>query len=136
MGTKRKYESEEESDADDPKPKKQDNELTTLFKKKVLGNSNAKTPVLVANSKGVVRVDPEQVPNLSSGAWIIIKGCFVRALELITLINYCAHFRGLYSVFAIWINKSGRSDCSEAYRGNERGFKENCRKVKSESNDK
>ncbi|KAL0268260.1 UNVERIFIED_CONTAM: hypothetical protein PYX00_010275 [Menopon gallinae] len=71
MGTKRKYESEEESDADDPKPKKQDNELTTLFKKKVLGNSNAKTPVLVANSKGVVRVDPEQVPNLSSGVYIL-----------------------------------------------------------------
>lgn len=71
IGTKRKYESEEDSDADDPKPKKQDTQdLTNLFKKKILGNSNSKTPVLVANSKGVVRVDPEQVPNLSSGSFL------------------------------------------------------------------
>lgn len=78
IGTKRKYESEEDSDADDPKPKKQDTpDLSNLFKKKILGNSNSKTPVLVANSKGVVRVDPEQVPNLSSGELLSFKNLIV-----------------------------------------------------------
>lgn len=75
MGTKRKFESDEESDLDDPKPKKQDTrDLTSLFKKKVLGNSHAKPPMLFANSKGVVHVNSKQVPNLPSGAsWFCMQ---------------------------------------------------------------
>lgn len=67
MGTKRKFESDDESD-EEPKPKKQD-DITSMIKKKMMGNANAKPPVLVANSKGVVRVDANRVPNLSSGKY-------------------------------------------------------------------
>lgn len=36
-----------------------------------LKQSSSQPPVLVANSKGVIKVDPRQVPNLTSGVYIV-----------------------------------------------------------------
>jgi len=52
---KRGRDTDEESGDDDP-----------TYKKKMTPTKN---PVIVANAKGVLRVDPKQVPNLSSGKY-------------------------------------------------------------------
>ncbi|XP_047113451.1 uncharacterized protein LOC124789961 isoform X1 [Schistocerca piceifrons] len=58
---------------------------TKLSQSNANKDSNAsQPPVLVANSKGVIKVDPRQVPNLTSGVYIVSNKSGVVKLESVS----------------------------------------------------
>nr|CAD7257760.1 unnamed protein product [Timema shepardi] len=60
---------ESDSSPDSPERKKTPASPST----NTVANTASQPPVLVANSKGVITVDPRQVPNLTSGVFIVSK---------------------------------------------------------------